>query len=31
MEPLEKAYYEAKFENAYLRAKGDGFQTFLNN
>jgi hypothetical protein len=29
MEPLEKAYYEAKFENAYVRAKGDGFQTLF--
>jgi hypothetical protein len=29
MEPLEQAFYDAKFEIAYLRAKGDGFQTFF--
>ena len=29
MEPLEKAFYEVRFENAYLRAKGDSFQTFF--
>jgi len=26
---LEDAYYEQKFENAFLRAKGDEFQTFF--
>ncbi|HEX3529011.1 MAG TPA: ABC-three component system protein [Thermoanaerobaculia bacterium] len=31
MEPLEQAFYEAKFENAYLRAKGDAFQTFFED
>jgi hypothetical protein len=31
MDPLEKAYYEAKFENAYLRAKGDAFQSFFED
>ncbi len=31
MEPLEKAYYEAKFENEFLRAKGNAFQTFFND
>jgi hypothetical protein len=31
MEPIEQAYYEAKFENAYLRAKGDSFQTFFED
>jgi hypothetical protein len=31
LEPLEQAYYEARFENAYLRAKGDAFQTFFEN
>jgi hypothetical protein len=30
MEFLEKAYYEAKFENAFLKAKGTSFQTFFN-
>lgn len=30
MEPIENAYYEAKFENAYLKAKGNAFQTFFN-
>ena len=31
MEQLEKAYYEAKFENKFLKAKGDAFQTFFND
>ena len=31
MEPLERAYYEAKFDYAYVRAKGDGFQTFFED
>jgi len=31
MEPLEKAYYETKFENAFLKAKGNAFQTFFND
>ncbi len=31
MELLEYAFYDAKFENAYLRAKGDAFQTFFEN
>jgi len=26
---LSGAYYEQKFENAFLRAKGDAFQTFF--
>lgn len=26
---LQDAYYEARFENAFLRAKGDEFQTFF--
>ena len=26
---LSDAYYEQKFENEYLRAKGDAFQTFF--
>lgn len=30
MDQLEKAYYEAKFENAFLRAKGNAFQNFFN-
>ena len=30
MEPIEKAYYEAKFECAFLKAKGNAFQTFFN-
>ncbi len=30
MESLEKAYYEVKFENAFLKAKGNAFQTFFN-
>src|SRR5258708_2624744 len=30
MDPLKRAYYEAKFERAYLRAKGNGFQEFFN-
>ena len=31
MDLLEQAYFEAKFENAYLRAKGNSFQTFFEN
>ncbi len=31
MEPLEKAYYETKFENKFLKAKGNTFQTFFND
>lgn len=31
MEPLEKAYYEAKYENEFLKAKGNAFQTFFND
>jgi hypothetical protein len=27
---LQQAYYEQKFENAFLRAKGDTFQTFFD-
>lgn len=30
MEPIEKICYEAKFENAFLKAKGNAFQTFFN-
>lgn len=30
MEPLEQAYYEGKFENTFLKAKGPTFQTFFN-
>lgn len=30
MQPLEKAFYESKLENAFLRAKGNTFQTFFN-
>ena len=30
MESLEKAYYEVRFENAFLKAKGNAFQTFFN-
>lgn len=30
MESLEKAYYEEKFKNAFLKAKGNAFQTFFN-
>lgn len=26
---LQQAFYEQKFENAFLRAKGDEFQTFF--
>ncbi len=29
MDPLKQAYYELKFENLYLRAKGATFQTFF--
>lgn len=31
MESLEKAYYETRFENEFLKAKGNAFQTFFNN
>lgn len=31
MEPLQQAYYESKFENAYLKAKADTFQTFFED
>jgi hypothetical protein len=31
MDPLTKAYYEAKFEKEYLRAKGDAFQNFFED
>ncbi len=30
MESLEKAYYDVRFENAFLKAKGNAFQTFFN-
>lgn len=30
MDPLTKAYYEGKFEAAFLRAKGNEFQSFFN-
>jgi len=30
MDPLEHAYYEAKFESAFLRAKGNSFQNFFD-
>ena len=30
MEQLEKAYYEAKFESAFLKMKGNAFQTFFD-
>jgi hypothetical protein len=30
MEYLEKAYYEVRFENTFLKAKGNTFQTFFN-
>ncbi|MBN2285968.1 MAG: hypothetical protein JXI43_05935 [Tissierellales bacterium] len=31
MDKLEKAYYESKFENAFLKAKGNAFQSLLND
>jgi hypothetical protein len=31
MEPIEQAYYQVKFENEFLKAKGNAFQTFFNN
>ena len=31
MDKLEKAYYESKFENAFLKAKGNAFQSFFND
>jgi len=31
MEQIEKAYYEGKFENEFLKAKGNAFQTFFND
>lgn len=31
MVPLEKAYYETRFENEFLKAKGNAFQTFFND
>jgi len=31
MKPLEKAYYETKFENEFLKAKGNAFQAFFND
>ncbi|MCX7046660.1 MAG: hypothetical protein NTX50_14390 [Candidatus Sumerlaeota bacterium] len=30
MDLLEKAYYEAQFENAFLKARGNEFQSFFN-
>jgi hypothetical protein len=30
MKKLQDAYYEVKFENVFLRAKGNEFQTFFN-
>lgn len=30
MDDLEKAYYDVKFENAFLKSKGNAFQTFFN-
>jgi hypothetical protein len=30
MDALEKAYYDAKFENAFLKSRGNTFQTFFN-
>lgn len=31
MEPLEKAYFETKFENKFLKSKGNEFQSFFND
>jgi hypothetical protein len=31
MEELEKAFYEVKFENEFLKSKGNAFQDFFNN
>lgn len=31
MEQIEHAFYEVKFENAFLKAKGEAFQTFFND
>ncbi len=31
MEPLEKAFYEERFKNEFLQAKGEAFQIFFND
>ena len=30
MEPLERAFYEERFENTFIKARGNEFQTFFN-